>query len=168
LENLSLEIGVSLDGWGRVNDWIRGGSSFDQVLSHLEYLAELPFVTKLTVDFTLSAFNVFHLPEFLAQVAALRGRIEKPLSCPVFQWAQQPFANPLALKPEDRLAVLKRCEPLLADKDFFVNGDALRQTLALPRLKEESINSARDWLAHLNEVRGFSLPGQEELLASLS
>lgn len=168
LEKLKLEVGISLDGWGPVNDWIRGGG-FEKATAHLEFLAGLPFVTKLTVDFTLSAFNVFHLPEFLTEMTALRGRIRKPLTCPVFQWAQQPFANPLSLKTEDRLAVLERCGPLLEQaSDFFVNGDGLRQTLALPRLGEESVRQTRAWLGHLNEMRGFPLPGQERLLASLA
>lgn len=169
LRNLELEVGVSLDGWGPVNDWIRGGSSFEKVISHLEILAGLPFVTKLTIDFTLSAFNVFHLPEFLSEVSALRARISKPFTCPVFQWAQQPFANPLSLKTEDRLAVLEICQPLLAEGgEFFVNSDGLKQTLALPRSGEESVRQTRAWLEHLSELRGFPLPKQEKLVASLS
>jgi sulfatase maturation enzyme AslB (radical SAM superfamily) len=168
LDSLQLEIGISLDGWGEVNDWIRG-SRFEQVISHMEYLDEVPFVRNLTVDFTLSAYNVFHLPEFFAGMVSLRDRLKKELTCPVFQWVQQPYSSPLALRDKDRLEIERQCRPILeANQNLFLNFENLLEVLRQPRAPEAQVKKCADWLRFMQEMRKKPLPYQERLTESLA
>lgn len=88
------------------------GTNFDQVIKHLFSLNEYPFVKSLTIDFTLSAFNCFQLPEFLENIVKLRKQVNKISECPVFQWVQQPYGSPLNLK-------LKDGEEIFVDANLF-------------------------------------------------
>jgi hypothetical protein len=168
LDSLRLEVGFSLDGWGPVNDWIRG-SRFEQVVSHMEYLDTVPFVRNLTIDFTLSAYNVFHLREFIEGIISLRDRLKKDLTCPVFQWVQQPYSSPLALRAEDRLAIEKECRPLLeANPKLFLNFENLLEVLRQPQAESAQVKKCSDWLEYMNGMRKEHLPYQERLAQSLT
>ena len=157
LKNLNLEVGFSFDGWGNVFDWIRG-AKFEQVLAHFREINEIDFVKSMSIDFTLSAYNCFHLPEFFERVAELKTQVNKLAECPVFQWVQQPYASPINLKEHDRAKILERCLPILDKEDkFFLNSDNLKKILQHPRASVESIRQAQQWFEYMNQVRGFNL-----------
>lgn len=165
LRGLRLEIGVSMDGWGPVFEWIRGGK-FDQVLSHLRELDQVDFVGGLTIDFTLSLFNGFHLPEFLERVTALRSELTKLKECPVFQWAQQPFASVLNLREADRAKIAEQARPFLAD-GFFLDHEVLLGTLSRPRIDAASRQQALRWLDFITQMRGTALSAEPQIRESL-
>lgn len=169
LEGLDLEIGISLDGWGPVYEWIRG-TRFEPVLANFQELAKSDAVRELTLDFTLSLHNAFHLPAFLERITELREQVKKPFRCPSFQWARQAHATPLALAREDRLEIRDKARPWLENAgDFFQNGESLLEVLALPRASDESIRDSLRWLDYMTELRGFDLGADETLIrASLA
>lgn len=167
-EGLKLEVGFSLDGWGKVGDWIRG-TDFDQVLKNFKTVANHPTVQEITIDFTFSLYNCFHLPEFFEKILALKNETPKFKECAVFQWVQQFYASPLSLTLESRMRVKEQVS-LIFNKDpaLFLNYENLLKVLELPRLPEASVDTARKWAGFMNESRGFSIYDlQPELVSAL-
>jgi pyruvate-formate lyase-activating enzyme len=167
-KGLKLEVGFSLDGWGQVGDWIRG-TDFNQVLKNFRTVAQYPSVQEVTVDFTFSLFNCFHLSDFFEKMLELKSEIPKLRECAVFQWVQQFYASPLSLTLESRLKVREQVS-LIFDKDpsFFLNYENLLKVLELPRLPEASVETAKKWTKFMNESRGFSIFDlQPELISAL-
>ena len=163
---LELDVGVSLDGWEDTYEWIRG-TSFSSVLANIEALDAAAQVKSLTIDFTLSYFNCLHLPRFLREVLAIRERLPKLRHCPVFQWAHQEYASPLALGLGDRMRVLREVEPILrAHGDFFLDHRALLKVLSMPQLPVPAVARAVRWLDFMNEKRGRSLPDDASIRSS--
>lgn len=156
-EGLKLEVGFSLDGWGKTGDWIRG-TDFNQVLKNFKTVAQYPSVQEITVDFTFSLYNCFHLPEFFEKMLELKHETPKFKECAVFQWVQQFYASPLTLSLEGRLRI-KEQVALIFSKDpaLFLNYENLLKVLELPRLPEAAVKSARQWTGFMNESRGFSI-----------
>lgn len=156
-EGLKLEVGFSLDGWGKVGDWIRG-TNFDQVLKNFRTVANHPSVQEITVDFTFSLYNCFHLPDFFENILLLKKETSKFKECAVFQWVQQYYASPLALTLESRMRVKERVSVIFnKDPALFLNYENLLKVLELPRLSESSIETARKWADFMNSTRGFSI-----------
>lgn len=167
LDDLELEVGISMDGWGEVFNFARG-PYFEQVLENIKELNSRANIRSLTIDFTLSIFNILHLPDFLNHVIELRATAPKIKFCPVFQWVQQPYGNPLTIPLEIRLDVLRRCEPLLTkEKDFFLDSHFLMSLLQRPRAPQETINIAQRWFEYMKKMRGYSL-GPTELPLELA
>lgn len=167
-EGLKLEVGFSLDGWGKVGDWIRG-TDFDQVLTNFKTVANYPTVQEITIDFTFSLYNCFHLPEFFEKILALKNETPKFKECAVFQWVQQFYASPLSLTLESRMKVKEQVS-LVFNKDpaLFLNYENLLKVLELPRLPEDSVDTARKWADFMNKSRGFSIYDlQPELVSAL-
>lgn len=167
-KGLKLEVGFSLDGWGRVGDWIRG-TDFDQVLKNFKTVANYPSVQEITVDFTFSLYNCFHLPEFFENILALKNETAKFKECAVFQWVQQFYASPLSLTLESRVKIKEQVSNIFnKDPALFLNYENLLKILELPRLPENSIDTARKWTDFMNESRGFSIYDlQPELVSAL-
>ncbi len=157
LENLNFEMGFSMDGWGEVFRWVRG-TDFDKFLANFLNTQKVSFVRSVSIDFTLSAYNCFHLPEFFAKLLELKEISPKLREIPVFQWVQQDYASPLNLRQEDRMRVADELEPILSrGRELFLNGENLLNVLRQPRAKERSLQQARQWYAYLKTVRGYSL-----------
>lgn len=164
LETLNIEIGISMDGWGDVFNWIRG-PYFDQVLANIGSLNNSTEIKSITLDFTLSAFNVFHLPVFLEKALELKQQHAKIKECPVFQWVHQDYASPLAIPLEDRKKILEKCLPILEKhKDFFLDFEVLVDTLQRPRLKPDAIQITRRWFDYLQKIRTTNLGPDADLI----
>ena len=156
-EGLKLEVGFSLDGWGKIGDWIRG-TDFDQVLKNFKTVAMHPSVQEITVDFTFSLFNCFHLADFFEKMLELKRDTPKFRECAVFQWVQQFYASPLSLALESRLKVKDQVSAVFEkDPALFLNFENLLKVLELPRLSEAQIETARKWTHFMNDSRGFSI-----------
>lgn len=157
LDDLELEVGISMDGWGEVFNFARG-PYFEQVLENIKELNSRPNIRSLTIDFTLSIFNILHLPEFLNRILELKALAPKIKFCPVFQWVQQPYGNPLTVPLEIRLEILSRAEKILHhEKDFFLDSQFLINLLQRPRASQADIDIAQRWFAYMKKVRGYSL-----------
>ena len=157
LKNLRLEIGFSLDGWSDVYDWIRG-TSFATVLSHLHMVHATEHVQAVSIDFTLSLFNSFHLEEFFTRVLELKGELPKLRRCPVGQWMQQPYGSAQALNLRNRLQVVEKIRPLLtAHSQFFLNCENLLDVMTRPQLPMELVDQAERWYEFISRARGRSL-----------
>lgn len=64
----NLTLIISLDGDHRRGEYIRKGIKWDTVLSNLEFIKqECPHINIL-VNFTVSAFNIIHLPDFHREI----------------------------------------------------------------------------------------------------
>ena len=63
-----IEIGISLDGLGRINDFIRFPSEWNQIEKNFKKLdiAEGNFIPNIHT--TLSSLNIWHLPEFIEYI----------------------------------------------------------------------------------------------------
>ena len=96
-----------------------------------------------------------------------RERLPKLRHCPVFQWAHQEYASPLALGLGDRMRVLREVEPILrAHGDFFLDHRALLKVLSMPQLPVPAVARAVRWLDFMNEKRGRSLPDDASIRSS--
>jgi MoaA/NifB/PqqE/SkfB family radical SAM enzyme len=157
LEGLNFEVGFSIDGWEEVFRWIRG-ADFDRVIKHFAEVQESELVKSISIDFTLSAYNCFHLPEFFEELIKLKSRSPKLERVPVFQWVQQDYGSPLNLRQEDRMRVADQLEPILErGGNLFLNSENLLRVLRQPRASEKSLLQARSWYQYLKKVRGYSL-----------
>jgi sulfatase maturation enzyme AslB (radical SAM superfamily) len=166
--DLRLEVGFSLDGWGPVYEWIRG-TNFADVMTHFLILDESSEVQSLSIDFTLSAYNAFHFPEFLAQVLELKSRLKKLKICPFFQWAQESYARVDSLRLEDRRQIAEQVRPLFnSAPDFFANFESILAVLEQEQAAESCRNDARRWIDYVSGLRGSHLYDlQPQLKASL-
>ena len=61
----SVVFGVSVDGVGKVNDYIRWPSKFSVLEKNLKLLDEAEANYRLWICYTVSVFNMLHLPEFV-------------------------------------------------------------------------------------------------------
>jgi sulfatase maturation enzyme AslB (radical SAM superfamily) len=65
LECKALELTISIDAYGKYNDYIRSGSNFDQIVANLDYYNNLIDIrngdTKIAVHTTISIYNVNQL-----------------------------------------------------------------------------------------------------------
>jgi MoaA/NifB/PqqE/SkfB family radical SAM enzyme len=157
LEDLNFEVGFSIDGWNEVFRWIRG-ADFERVLNHFIEIQNKNSVKSVSIDFTLSAFNCFHLPEFFEELIELKKRSPKLLEVPVFQWVQQDYASPLNLRIEDRIRIADQLEPIMKKGgDLFLNSENLLRVLRQPRANESSIEKARTWYDYLKSIRGYAM-----------
>lgn len=157
LESLNFEMGFSMDGWGQVFEWIRG-TKFDPFLKNFRDTQKVPFVRSVSIDFTLSAYNCFHLPEFFTRLIQLKEECPKLSEVPVFQWVQQDYASPLNLLQTDRMRIADALEPVLEKgKGLFLNGENLLNVLRQPRASEKSLEQGRSWYEYLKKMRGYSL-----------
>ncbi len=157
LQGFQLEVGFSIDGWGDIYEWIRG-SSFDKVLEHFRFLNAQPQVSALSIDFTLSAFNCFHFPEFLRHIIELKKEIPKLKTCPFFQWAQESYARPDNISLQHRKAIAQLSQPLLeSDPELFVNYENILKVLVMEQGPERNRQHLRRWIEYMNDLRGNSL-----------
>jgi sulfatase maturation enzyme AslB (radical SAM superfamily) len=166
LSGFDLEIGFSIDGWGEVNDWIRS-TRFEDVIQNLRKVHDSELVKEISIDFTLSSFNCFHLPVFLKKIVELSLELPKIRTCPVFQWVQQYYASPLALSASVRSKIADEIEPILNEHgQLFLNHENLLKILRLPRLRPELIEQAQKWTSFMGRKRGVSLFDLEPRLAA--
>jgi MoaA/NifB/PqqE/SkfB family radical SAM enzyme len=165
LENLNFEMGFSMDGWGEVFRWVRG-ADFEKCLANFLSTQKVPFVQSVSIDFTLSAYNCFHLPEFFTKLLELKEVSPKLREIPVFQWVQQDYASPLNLRQEDRMRVADELAPILErGKGLFLNGENLLNVLRQPRAQERSLQQARQWYTYLKSMRGWALQDWDQRIS---
>jgi organic radical activating enzyme len=169
LDKLRLEVGFSIDGIGDIFDWIRS-ANFDRVMQNLKALQDLPQIERLSVDFTLSLYNCFHLQDYFSELLKFKERFSKLDRCSAFQWVQQPYASPLALNLESRLEVMHQIEPLLREnQDFYLNSEHLLKILPLQQLPAPQVQQARAWYDFMARMRGRTIPRyHESIIASLA
>jgi MoaA/NifB/PqqE/SkfB family radical SAM enzyme len=60
-----VKFGVSIDGVGKVNDYIRWPSKFSTIEKNLRLLDEVESNYILWTSYTVSVYNMLHLPEFI-------------------------------------------------------------------------------------------------------
>ena len=59
-----IRIGASIDGVGRVNEYIRYPSRWDNIMKNLKMLDEAEGNFKLWIAFTVQILNILHMPDF--------------------------------------------------------------------------------------------------------
>ena len=60
-----VDFGVSIDGVGKVNDYLRWPSKFSTIEKNLKLLDEVESNHILWTSYTVSVYNLLHLPEFM-------------------------------------------------------------------------------------------------------
>ena len=63
-----IQIGISLDGFGTVNDFIRYPSQWNKIEENLKKLDRQDGNFKLHIEMTVSVLNIWHLPEFVEYI----------------------------------------------------------------------------------------------------
>ncbi len=61
----SVNIGISLDGYGKVNDYIRYPSKWSKIEANIDRLDSAPGNFRVWLSTTVQAYNILHLPELL-------------------------------------------------------------------------------------------------------
>lgn len=62
----TVKVGVSLDGFGFINDYIRFPSQWDEIETHLRVLDQTEDNHTVWLTVTLMAYNIFYLPEIIS------------------------------------------------------------------------------------------------------
>jgi pyruvate-formate lyase-activating enzyme len=60
-----VRIGASIDGYGKINDYIRYPSKWENVLRNLKKIDEAEGNFKVWIAFTVQVYNIFYLPEII-------------------------------------------------------------------------------------------------------
>lgn len=79
-----IQIGISMDGVGPVNDYIRNPSKFDALVKNIRKLDATDGQFNVWFAYTVQAYNIMHLPEFMKWVitedfAHIGKRLSKPI-----------------------------------------------------------------------------------------
>lgn len=74
----TVNINASLDGTGRVNEYIRAPSNWEQISANIEELAALPNVV-LGITPTVQIYNMFNVVDLIKWVEGLRDKYSKPV-----------------------------------------------------------------------------------------
>ena len=155
--DLNFEIGVSIDGIGDTYKWIRG-VDYDLIKSNLFKLNDSENVKELYIDFTLSAYNIFNVEEFLEEALQLKNELSKLKSCSLFGRVQQSYGSVRALPVEERLNIAANCEKLISrDPEFFEDWESFLIHLREPEVVDYK-DHLKQWVSFINNLRGFELP----------
>lgn len=60
-----IRFGVSIDGYGKVNDYIRWPSKFSTIEKNLRIIDNADSNYMIRIAYTVSVYNILHLPEFI-------------------------------------------------------------------------------------------------------
>jgi len=60
-----INIGASIDGVGKINDYMRPPSNFSQIYKNLQEVSKAEGNYKIWIAATVNVFNVLHFPEFI-------------------------------------------------------------------------------------------------------
>lgn len=60
-----VRIGASIDGFGKINDYMRHPSNFNKIYENLQKLSDAEGNFKIWIASTINIFNVLHFPEFI-------------------------------------------------------------------------------------------------------
>jgi MoaA/NifB/PqqE/SkfB family radical SAM enzyme len=157
LGRLNASVGFSMDGVGDVFRWTRGGD-FEAVLKNLYFLGRTPGIDRIFLDYTVSAYNVFHLAAFARFALDLRAKSDLRLKCTFMGWANQDHLSPRILPREQRERALEELLHVVAESpDFFEGVDVLEKVLKGPRLSEASMEKFMKWKDFCNRMRGFRI-----------
>lgn len=79
-----IQIGISIDGVGPVNDYIRNPSKFDALVKNIRKLDATDGQFNVWLAYTVQAYNILHLPDFMKWVitedfARVGKRVTKPI-----------------------------------------------------------------------------------------
>jgi sulfatase maturation enzyme AslB (radical SAM superfamily) len=151
IEDLNIEIGISIDGVGETYEWIRG-FSYDQLISNISTFSRLSTDHKISLDFTASLFNCASLSESLKGFKVLMQENAKIGHVSLFSIARQARNSFLSLPLEFREQEL---ESLLAYKDIGLESlEVLEKTLMQEQSGPEVQKVALHWLNFLESKRG--------------
>lgn len=113
-----VNINASMDGVGKVNDYIRSPSKWEQISSNIEKLAQMPNVV-LGITPTVQVYNVFNLVDTLAWVDELNKKYKTNIFVD-FLINVHPHHLAVGILPD---AVRKdACQRLVAYKEQFVGS----------------------------------------------
>jgi MoaA/NifB/PqqE/SkfB family radical SAM enzyme len=107
-----VQFGVSIDGVGAVNDYIRHPSKWENVERNLHILDSAPGNFVIWIASTVMAYNVLHLPELLvwkirSRFARVNNNADFPLICP-HPLHGPPFLNIQMFRPEEKARIASR------------------------------------------------------------
>lgn len=152
LDCKSLELAISIDGYGSYNDYIRSGSNFDQIVNNLDFYKQLieqrKGATKIAVHTTVSIYNV-------NQLDILDNFIKENYSC--FYLTKQVLQFPIFMSIKN------------TSKEY---KDLVRPFLKYPNIIEYLDSEGDDYFAHfinfsnkLDALRDETMKDSNMLLA---
>jgi sulfatase maturation enzyme AslB (radical SAM superfamily) len=114
-----VSIGASIDGYGKINDYIRHPSRWAQLEANLRRLDQSPGRLRVWISTTVQVYNIFYLPELLQwKIASNFARIGANVQSPFIK--THPLHSPAhfsvqVLPPRAKVAVAQRLD------DFYQN-----------------------------------------------
>lgn len=168
IQDLKLEVGLSIDGIDDIYEWVRG-YRFDPVTENIKRLHQCESVISIALDFTTTAFNLFQLPKFASYALALSQDLTKVSKCNFSSWAKEPHASPLGVRADDRLICAQELQEVTKlSPRFFDYSHEIVEVLAKPQSGIKELETLRNWTDFMNSVRGQRIQDLEpRLLPSL-
>ena len=160
-----IRIGASIDGVGRVNEYIRYPSRWDNIMKNLKMLDEAEGNFKLWIAFTVQILNILHMPDFFQWKTEQQFKRVNPVN----SWKPiatiHPLHSPLFLNAQ---ILPMEVKTIIADKfnkakfhsDYEVNAkQLLDQYCAFMFREEQSHMMPKFWkyTDRLDEIRNQRL-----------
>lgn len=138
-----INIGASIDGVGRVNDYIRHPSKFENIFNNLKRIDASQDNIFCWIATTVQAYNAHHLPELMKWVVKNKfNKVQRFLGMPVLNC--HPLHNPQFLSPKVLPISVK-----LWIKDLYAECNVWMEENAHLYLEEEWAEATKN---HVKEI----------------
>ena len=114
-----VELDVSIDAYGKKNDWIRSPSQFTKIEQNLEAILQLPKNVKISINCTVSVYNVLYLSELIVWAHKIGKKLRKG-GLPVYiDTLHQPEIQHISvLHPALKRFAIERLEQTIQQRDI--------------------------------------------------
>ena len=115
----SVELDVSIDAYGKKNDWIRFPSQFTKIEKNLRTILQLPENVKISINCTVSVYNVLYLSELIVGAYKIADKLRKD-GLPVYiDTLHQPEIQHISvLHPALKRLAIERLEQIVQQRDI--------------------------------------------------
>ncbi len=160
ISELEIEIGISIDGTGESYEWIRG-FSYETISKNIALYLDAVTGDPMSLDFTASIFNLFHIKEAFENLMARFG--DHPHFYKInYTIARQPYNDLRAISRELRASVAQELRMITSPKVNDIEN--LCRYIESEDLEQSKQKFALQWLCFLETKRG-EIPEREKYMS---
>ena len=157
----NIEITASIDGIGKVYNWIRG-FDFKKVDKNFQTLASLPNIKKLSINYTTTIYNIENMFDTMHHFKKYQSEAfhKKRIT---FSIANEPYFHIKLLSNKNKKNILAKIESkqypfIMHDEDY----NAFKKLLDINHKgwPTPDVNSFIKYTKWMNEVRGFNIANE--------
>lgn len=167
LENFkSVRLSVSVDAYGKANDYIRWPSKFEQITKNIKAMSDLPKNVQIDILSSLNILSMFDYHKFLSwcydmeKLFESKGKVIRMVPMKVQEPIEySPFSAPLSLKQK----FLKDVQGFMLKHNLTHNSNWKLEMLLLLRsingstVGNDAISKLKDKISQLNDERNVRI-----------